>query len=131
MGLGFNIKMLQAYMVVPAIYITYLLSTAVSMKKRIIHLLIGTLVLLVVSFSWAFIVDLVPAANRPYVDSSTNNSEMELIVGWNGLNRLGLGGTSAIRRYDERNAKRCHWERNAIGNEITSRDGITKRNENA
>jgi len=95
-GLGFNIKMLQAYMVVPAIYITYLLSTAVSMKKRIIHLLIGTLVLLLVSFSWAFIVDLVPAANRPYVDSSTNNSEIELIVGWNGLNRLGLGGNSAM-----------------------------------
>ncbi|MCB2295608.1 glycosyltransferase family 39 protein [Clostridium algoriphilum] len=95
-GLGFNIKMLQAYMVVPAIYITYLLSTAVSMKKRIKHLLIGTLVLLLVSFSWAFIVDLVPAANRPYVDSSTNNSEMELIVGWNGLNRLGLGGNSAM-----------------------------------
>ena len=94
-GLGFNIKMLQAYMVVPSIYITYLLSTAVSMKKRIIHLLIGTLVLLLVSFSWAFVVDLVPAANRPYVDSSTNNSEMELIVGWNGLNRLGLGGNSA------------------------------------
>ena len=94
-GIGFNIKMLQAYMVIPAIYITYLLSTAVSMKKRIIHLLLGTVVLLIVSFSWSLVVDLVPAANRPYVDSSTNNSEMELIVGWNGLNRLGLGGTSA------------------------------------
>ena len=94
-GIGFNIKMLQAYMVIPAIYITYLLSTAVSMKKRIIHLLLGTVVLLIVSLSWSLVVDLVPAANRPYVDSSTNNSEMELIVGWNGLNRLGLGGTSA------------------------------------
>jgi len=95
-GLGFNIKMLQAYMVVPAIFITYLLSTAVSMKKRIIHLFLGTFVLLVVSFSWAVVVDLVPAADRPYVDSSTNNSELELIVGWNGLNRLGLGGNSAL-----------------------------------
>jgi len=94
-GIGFNIKMLRAYMVIPAIYITYLLSTAVSMKKRIIHLLLGTVVLLIVSFSWSLVVDLVPAANRPYVDSSTNNSEMELIIGWNGLNRLGLGGTSA------------------------------------
>jgi len=95
-GLGFNIKMLQAYMVAPAIYITYLLSTAISMKKRIIHLILGTLVLLVVSFSWSIVVDLVPASNRPYVDSSTNNSEIELIVGWNGLNRLGLGGNSAM-----------------------------------
>ena len=95
-GIGFNIKMLQAYMIVPAIYITYLLSNAVNMKKRIIHLILGTLVLLVVSFSWAVVVDLVPASNRPYVDSSTNNSEMQLIVGWNGLNRLGLGGNSQM-----------------------------------
>ena len=95
-GIGFNIKMLQAYMIVPAIYITYLLSTATSIKKRIEHLVLGTLVLLVVSFSWALAVDLVPASNRPYVDSSTNNSEMELIVGWNGLNRLGLGGNSQM-----------------------------------
>jgi len=95
-GLGFNIKMLQAYMVTPAIYITYLLSTAISMKKRIKHLVLGTLVLLVVSFSWSIFVDLVPASSRPYVDSSTNNSEIELIVGWNGLNRLGLGGNSQM-----------------------------------
>lgn len=49
-GIGFNIKMLQAYMVIPAIYITYLLSNAVSLKKRIIHLMAGTMILLVVSF---------------------------------------------------------------------------------
>ena len=94
-GLGFNIKMLQAYMIAPAIYITYLLSNAVSIKKRIIHLVVGTAVLLVVSFSWAFIVDLVPASSRPYVGSSTNNTEMELIVGHNGLERLGLSGTTS------------------------------------
>jgi len=89
-GIGFNIKMLQAYMIVPAIYITYLLSNAVSIKKRIIHLICGTLVLLVVSFSWAIVVDLIPASNRPYVGSSTNNSELELIIGHNGLERLGI-----------------------------------------
>ncbi len=33
-GIGFNIKMLQAYMIIPAIYITYLLSNAVSFKKE-------------------------------------------------------------------------------------------------
>ena len=77
-------------MVVPAIYITYLLSNAVSIKKRIIHLIVGTAVLLAVSFSWALVVDLVPAANRPYVGSSTNNSEMELIIGHNGLEDLVL-----------------------------------------
>ncbi|MGV8979588.1 glycosyltransferase family 39 protein [Clostridium sp.] len=94
-GIGFNIKMLQAYMIIPAIYLTYLLSNAVSLKKRIIHLIAGTLVLLVVSFSWAIVVDLIPAANRPYVGSSTTyNSELELIFGHNGLERLGIGSSS-------------------------------------
>lgn len=94
-GIGFNIKMLQAYMIIPAIYITYLLSNAVSLKKRIIHLIAGTMILLVVSFSWAIVVDLIPTANRPYVGSSTTyNSELELIIGHNGLERLGIGSSS-------------------------------------
>ena len=90
-GVGFNIKMLQAYMIIPAIYLTYLLSSAVSIKKRIIHLLAGTAVLVIVSLSWAVVVDLVPASDRPFVGSSTNNSVLELIFGHNGLERLGIG----------------------------------------
>ncbi|MFL0267032.1 glycosyltransferase family 39 protein [Candidatus Clostridium radicumherbarum] len=94
-GIGFNIKMLQAYMIIPAIYITYLLTSAVTFKKRLLHLTLGTVVLLVVSLSWALIVDAVPASNRPYVDSSTNNTVMELIVGHNGLERLSLSSNSS------------------------------------
>ncbi|APH16331.1 dolichyl-phosphate-mannose-mannosyltransferase family protein [Clostridium sporogenes] len=93
-GIGFNIKMLQAYMIIPAIYITYLLSNAVSFKKRIVHLMASTIILILVSLSWAFIVDLIPEENRPYVGSSTNNSVMELIIGHNGLERLGIGSKS-------------------------------------
>lgn len=90
LGLGFNVKMLQAYLIGPALYITYLLSTAVSLKKRIINIAAGTLVLLAVSLSWALIVDAIPASSRPYVDSSTNNTVMELIVGHNGSERFSL-----------------------------------------
>jgi len=93
-GIGFNIKMLQAYMVIPAIYIVYLFSNAVSLKKRILHLAAGTAILLAVSLSWAVIVDMVPASSRPFVGSSTNNSVMELIVGHNGLERLGLSSSA-------------------------------------
>lgn len=81
-------------MIIPAIYITYLLSNAVSFKKRIVHLMAGTIILILVSLSWAFIVDLIPEGNRPYVGSSTNNSVMELIIGHNGLERLGIGSKS-------------------------------------
>jgi len=93
-GIGFNIKMVEAYLVAPAIYITYLLSSALPFKKKIKHIVFGTVVLLVVSLSWAVIVDLIPAANRPFIGSSTNNTVMELIIGHNGLQRIGLGGKS-------------------------------------
>ena len=89
-GLGFNVKMLQAYMVIPALYITYLLATAVSLKKRIVHLAAAALVLSAVSLSWALVVDSTPASSRPYVDSSSNNTVMELIFGHNGAERLSL-----------------------------------------
>lgn len=93
-GVGFNVKMLQAYMVVPALYITYLLATNVSIKKRVIHLVVSTFILVAVSLSWALVVDSIPAANRPYVDSSTNNTVMELIVGHNGTERISFSSSS-------------------------------------
>lgn len=94
-GVGFNIKMLQAYMVVPALYITYLLFNTASIKKRIVHLIAGTATLLAISFSWAVAVDLTPAANRPYVGSSGSNSVIQLIVQHNGLERLGLSSSTS------------------------------------
>lgn len=94
-GVGFNIKMLQAYMVAPALYVTYLLFNTVSIKKRIVHLVAGTAILLAISFSWAVAVDLTPAANRPYVGSSESNSVIQLIVQHNGLERLGLSSSTS------------------------------------
>jgi 4-amino-4-deoxy-L-arabinose transferase-like glycosyltransferase len=93
-GIGFNIKMVEAYMVAPAIYITYLLSSAIPFKKRIKHLVLGTIVLLAVSLSWAVITDLVPTSDRPFIGSSTNNTVIQLIIGHNGLQRVGLGGNN-------------------------------------
>lgn len=98
-GIGFNIKMVEAYMVAPALYITYLLSSKLSLKKRIQHLILGSVILLAVSFSWALAVDLTSTANRPFVGSSTNNSVMELIIGHNGLERIGLGKSLKIGNF--------------------------------
>lgn len=93
-GLGFNIKQLQAYMILPAIYITYMFVSTIPLKKRLVFLSASTVILLAVSFSWALIVDLIPANARPYVGSSANNSELELILEHNGTERLGLSNTS-------------------------------------
>src|SRR5579859_7807685 len=90
-GIGFNIKMLEAYLVVPAFGLLYLLAAPRSIWKRVGHLALAGLVLLVVSFSWVVAVDLTPASQRPYVDSTQDNSEISLVLGYNGIQRL-LGG---------------------------------------
>ncbi len=90
-GIGFNIKMAEAYLVVPAYGLLYLLAAPRSIWKRIGHLALAGLVLLVVSFSWIAVVDLTPASQRPYVDSTQDNSELSLAIGYNGIERL-LGG---------------------------------------
>ena len=87
-GLGFNIKMLEAYLVLPALVLVYLLGVRHGWRKRIGHLAIATLVLLAVSLAWATAVDLTPANQRPWVGSTTNNSELSLALGYNGLQRL-------------------------------------------
>ena len=93
-GLGFNIKMLEAYLVVPALWLAYLLVARSRFVVRVGHLLVATVLLVVVSLSWATVVDLTPASARPYVGSSQTNSVLELALGYNGLQRLlGRGGT--------------------------------------
>lgn len=90
-GLAFNIKMLEAYLVVPAFGLMYLLGAPILWRKRILHLLLALMVMLVISFAWIVTVDSIPASQRPYVGSSQTNSEMELALGYNGIERL-LGG---------------------------------------
>ena len=87
-GLGFNIKMLQSYLVLPAFGLMYLLGAHTGWRKRIVHLLLAAAVLLVVSLSWVTPVDLTPASQRPWVGSTTDNSALSLTIGYNGLQRL-------------------------------------------
>jgi 4-amino-4-deoxy-L-arabinose transferase-like glycosyltransferase len=87
-GIGFNIKMLEAFLVVPACYLLYLVAAPIGGTRRILHLGFATVVLLAVSLSWATAVDLTPPEQRPYVGSSTNNTVMDLVVGHNGAGRL-------------------------------------------
>ncbi|HLJ66828.1 MAG TPA: glycosyltransferase family 39 protein [Chloroflexota bacterium] len=87
-GVGFNIKMLEAYLVLPALVLVYLLGAPVRWWTRLWHLVAAGIVLVVVSLSWVTAVDLTPAAQRPYVGSSGNNSELSLALGYNGLGRL-------------------------------------------
>lgn len=88
-GVGFNIKMLQAFLVVPALVGVYVLAAPLTWWRRVAHLGLAGVLAAVVSLSWAVVVDLTPATARPYVGSSQNNTVLELMVGHNGATRLG------------------------------------------
>lgn len=98
-GVAFNVKMLQAYMILPALYVFYLFAYKVNWKQKLSVLALGTILLAGISVSWAMIVDSVPASERPYEGSSQTNSVMELAFGYNGLNRL-TGQTSVLSPED-------------------------------
>lgn len=89
LGIGFNIKMLQAFLVLPACFGLFLVAARLPWWKRLAHLSLAALLTLAISLSWAVIVDLTPPDRRPYVGSSQNNTVMELIIGHNGAARLG------------------------------------------
>ena len=105
-GFGFLAKMMGAFLVLPGFAAVYLLAAPVSMWRRILQLLAAGAAVLVSAGWWVAVVTLWPAADRPYIGGSTNNSELNLIFGYNGLGRLtgsetgsvgggGGGGTSA------------------------------------
>lgn len=91
-GIGFNIKMIQAFIAVPAVLAVYLLGAGgVPLRNRLLHIGLAIAVLSVVSLSWAVAVDMVPADQRPYIGGSSDNTVMGLIVNYNGMHRLENG----------------------------------------
>ncbi|MGI5466843.1 ArnT family glycosyltransferase [Streptomyces sp. CA-132043] len=91
LGLAFHTKMLQAYIVVPAIAAVYLYAADLALVKRIRNLLLAGVALVAASGWWALAVQLWPADSRPYIGGSTDGTAWDLILGYNGLGRV-LGG---------------------------------------
>ncbi|MFD5541383.1 ArnT family glycosyltransferase [Streptomyces sp. NPDC127079] len=94
-GVGFQAKMLEAWVVLPALALVYLVSAPLTLRKRLAHLGVAAVVMTAVSASWMLAVSLTPAKDRPYVDGTTNNSAFSMVVGYNFLNRFSSLGISA------------------------------------
>jgi 4-amino-4-deoxy-L-arabinose transferase-like glycosyltransferase len=95
-GVAFNVKMLAAYVVLPAFVLVYLLTAPVSWRTRVGRTVVAGVVLVLVSLSWSVAVDLTPPSQRPYVGDSQNNTELDLIFGYNGVARLAAGTRWAL-----------------------------------
>jgi 4-amino-4-deoxy-L-arabinose transferase-like glycosyltransferase len=96
-GIGFQAKMLQAWIAVPALVIAYLLCAPTRLQKRLWHLAVFAAVTTAVSLSWILLYTLTPAGDRPYIDGSTDNNPFVMVFGYNGLARFGINVPGAVR----------------------------------
>src|ERR1700735_2332454 len=95
-GLAFQAKMIQAWLVLPALAAAYLLAApAARLRTRSAHVALAGLVTAVVSLSWMTAVSLVPAHDRPYVDGSRDDSVYSQVFYYNGAARL-MGKQAAV-----------------------------------
>jgi 4-amino-4-deoxy-L-arabinose transferase-like glycosyltransferase len=90
MGLAFNVKMLAAFVVLPAFVLAYLLGAPLPWARRLRDLAAAGAVLVATALPWVMLVALTPADERPHVGSSRENSIFELIVGHNAASRFAL-----------------------------------------
>lgn len=124
LGFAFNTKMLQAFLVLPAFGLVYLFAGKPKLGKRLWQLAVMAVTLIAASSWWVAIVALWPASARPYIGSTSDNSIVSLVLGYNGLSRLfgasaaggggntstGFGGNSGLfRLFNTANGAQISW----------------------
>ncbi len=95
-GLGFETKMLVALVVVPGIAAAWLWLAPAGRANRVargrLHalgqLLAGGMAMVLVGGAWPLLVELTPAADRPWVSGTSDNRVLSLIFEYNGLGRV-------------------------------------------
>jgi 4-amino-4-deoxy-L-arabinose transferase-like glycosyltransferase len=87
-GLGFEAKMGAALMVVPGMALAWLWVAPRGRLVAIRQLAIAGAALLAVALAWPVLVWLTPAANRPWISGTSDNSIWSLIWEYNGFGRL-------------------------------------------
>lgn len=92
-GCGFLTKMLQAWIIVPALVAAYLAGTSGPLRRRLLDVLGAGLVLIFSSFWWIALYDWWPGA-KPYMGGSEDGSAWDLVFGYNGFGRLSGDGES-------------------------------------
>jgi 4-amino-4-deoxy-L-arabinose transferase-like glycosyltransferase len=95
-GFAFLAKEMQAFLVLPGLALAYLWAAPTSLGRRIAQLVGAGVALVVGAGWWVLAVALWPAADRPWIGGSTDNSELGRAFGYNGLGRI-FGGEFGAR----------------------------------
>ena len=95
-SLAFQAKMIEAWLVLPALGLAYLVAARGDLAARLARIAAMAVVTAVVSLSYMAFVALTPASERPYVDGSTTNSIFHQVFVYNGFSRLGQASPNQI-----------------------------------
>ncbi len=96
LGFGFLAKELQAFLVIPGFGAAYLLAAPGTIWRRIRQGFVMAIAMVVGAGWWIAIVVLTPAASRPYIGGSTNNTFWDVLLGYNGFGRLSGNETGSV-----------------------------------
>ncbi len=99
-GLAFNTKLLQAWLVLPAFAVVWAFAAPGSVRRRFAGLAASAVAVVVSSAWWVAAVELIPTVARPFIGGSTTDSALDLVLGYDGLGRIfgmsagggGMGG---------------------------------------
>jgi 4-amino-4-deoxy-L-arabinose transferase-like glycosyltransferase len=95
LGVAFLTKMLQGFLVLPAFGLVYLLAAPVALRRRLWQACLAGIALAGSAGWWVALVEVWPASARPFVGGSSNDSILQLVFGYNGLDRISSGGGGA------------------------------------
>ncbi len=87
-GFGFLTKQLQAFLVLPAIAVTYLAFGPRTALRRLWHGVIAMAAMVVAGGWWVALTVLIPSGSRPWIGGSQTDSFLELTFSYNGLGRI-------------------------------------------
>ena len=87
-GLAFQAKMAQAWLVLPALVVGYVWMSRRPLRLKLRDVSWCVIATVIVSLSWMTAMSLVPPGKRPYFDGSTDNSVFSSVLGYNGINRF-------------------------------------------
>ena len=91
---GFLSKLLAVGMVMPGLWLAYLIAAPGPWGRRVVQCLYGGLLFIAVGAAWIVGIDLVPLSQRPWIGTTTDGSALNLVFGSSGFNRL--AGTSTV-----------------------------------
>lgn len=94
-GLAFQVKMVQAWLIWVPFGLGYLLCAAAPWRRRVTRLALAGLLTGAVSLVWVGVMAALPASRRPWIDGSVDNSIWSMVFGYNGLNRFAVDNAGA------------------------------------